>query len=194
MKKTIAIFFVVLMIGSLALGASAATPKIDSRISALEERQQQITDRQAALQEKRSQYQTKAEEYNALKSDLFAKRDQMFQNAEKNTALVKENNTLRLQLAQAIKAVKDSGTQLSEETVAKLKEFNTQIKDIATSIKDTKGQIKTLLEGNKELIKNKDYTGLDSAYEQIYTIQGWRNEQLTSINSLLTQMISLVKV
>lgn len=194
MKKAIAIFFVFVMIGSLALSASAATPKIDSRIRALEERQQQIADKQAELQQKRSQYQTKAEEYSALKEELFQKRDQMFQNAEKNTALVKDNNTLRLQLTQAIKSVKDSGAQLSEDTIAKLKDYNSQIQDIAVSIKDTKGQIKTILDGNKDLIKNKDYTGLDNAFDKIYTIQDWRNEQLTSINSLLTQMVSLIKV
>lgn len=195
MKKILrvaAITITLAVIGTTAFAASPDTSKIDNRINRLQQQVQQIESRMQANQSRLSQYTSKMSEYSAFRQDLAQDRITALNNRDENLKLEEENKELRLSLASAIKAIKESGTQLPEETLATLKADNEQIQSLWNDIKDTKGQIKTITQENKTAVKNKDYATIDANFQKIYTIQAWRNDQLKEINTILQQMNSLV--
>lgn len=197
-KRVLTILGAVLLVCTFTKTAFAATgdtssqSNIDKRISNLEDRQQKIDQKKTAFETKLQQFKTKQEEYNQFRAALVQKREAMLDNKDKNIALVSENNKLRLDVANAIKALQTNGTKLDESVIAQIKDLNSQIKTVVTQIKDTKGDIKDIISQNKGFIKAKDYTAMNSAFDKIYSIQQERNEKLQQINNLLKQMLSLI--
>ena len=200
MKRIIAVLVAVSIVSVFSLTTLAAgnEDKSQSRfvnnISVLKEKQQQIADKMAEDQAKRQAFKTKNEEFTAFKTALFEKREQMLANKKADITLAQENNQLRSDIVNSHKAIKESGVKLSDETIAKFKDYNAQIKAILTGMKETNGNIKDILTQNKGFIKAKDYVSMNSAFEQIYTVQQWRNNELKKINVILQEMIKSMAI
>ena len=113
-------------------------------------------------------------------------------NQDKDLQIMDENKTLRLSMANAMKAIKESGSALPADTLSALKADNQQISQIWANVNATKGQIKAINEQNKTAAKSKDSATLEANYQKIYSIQTSRNQQLSQINSNLQQMNSLL--
>lgn len=194
MKKIIATLGIFLLVGVFSMTAFAVgnQNKDQSRIAALQERQQKITAQKVEKEAKRQQIKTKQEEYTAFRKALGEKRDQMSANQIDNITLKQQNNQLRIDLANSIKAIKDRDKKLSDATLTKIKAYHTQIKDITSGIKETKGDIKDILIKNKGFIKAKDYTSMNTAFEGIYKIQQLTNADITQINGILQKMVKLL--
>lgn len=194
MKKIIATLGIFLLVGVFSMTAFAVgnQNKDQSRIAALQERQQKITAQKVEKEAKRQQIKTKQEEYTAFRKALGEKRDQMSANQIDNITLKQQNNQLRIDLANSIKAIKDRDKKLSDATLTKIKAYHTQIKDITSGIKETKGDIKDILIKNKGFIKAKDYTSMNTAFEGIYKIQQLTNADIKQINGILQEMVKLL--
>jgi len=193
MKKIISVLSAVLIMGAFCVTAFAATPKLDNRINTLTQRQAQIATKAADISAKKAQFQTKTAEFDAFKTALASKRATLLDNKQTNLDLVAANNALRLELANAIKAIKDSGATITDTQKADLTAQNAKAKEIIIAIKATKGQIQALVATNKANMKTKDYVVMNSTFDQIYTIQNWRNEQLKELNTILSDMLTIVK-
>ena len=194
MKKIISLLIVIVLIGAsgvFAVSASSNTTKQD-KTQAIAQGQQEINQKKADIAQKVQQFKTKQEEWQSCKKALSDKISELMSNKGLNQDLISENKQLRLQLSKALEELKESGTALSDETAATLKDYKEQIKAQSDEMKATKGKIKDLLQQNKELIKNKDYVQMDLVYAQIDQIQLTRNDQLQSINNILVEMIELV--
>ncbi len=162
-----------------------------TRTEQLEERLSRIDERQSANAAKKEELASKMDEFDEFRQSLAQGRIGAMDNREQNMALTEENTRQRLAIANALSAIKQSGS-LPEETVVQLKDYNAQLKEIIAAIKDTKGDIRAVADANRENIKNKDYAAMDSAFAEIYTIQTWRNEQLAQMNTILQQMNALL--
>lgn len=195
MKKFLAAITVAIAMATMGTAVLAATPntsKIDNRIAKLQQEQQQIEQRKQANESKVSTYTSKMSEYNVFRQTLSQDRINVLNNQDKNLQILDQNKTIRLSIANAIKTVEQSGSKLSTQTLSTLKADNQQIGSIWTDINSTKGQIQAIDQQNKTAIQNKDYSTLDANFQKIYSIQDWRNQQLTQINSILQQMNSLL--
>jgi len=198
MKKIIATLGIFLLVGVFSMTAFAVgnqnkdQSRITNRIAALQERQQKITAQKVEKEAKRQQIKTKQEEYTAFRKALGEKRDQMSANQIDNITLKQQNNQLRIDLANSIKAIKDRDKKLSDATLTKIKAYHAQIKDITSGIKETKGDIKDILIKNKGFIKAKDYTSMNTAFEGIYKIQQLTNADIKQINGILQEMVKLL--
>jgi len=195
MKKIISLVMVIALIGVSGLfvvsASPANTPKQD-RIQQIAQKQEEIQQKKNQLEQKKQQFETKTEEWQGYRKGLATKKVNMMSNKGLNLDLLSENNQLRLQLSEALKAIKDAGTVLSDETTASISSYNDQIKALIDDMKATKGEIKDLLDQNKKLVENKDYVEMDLVYDQIAEIQLTRNDNLQSINDILVKMIELV--
>ena len=199
MKRIIAILVVVSMVSALSITTLAAgsqatsqATRLENNISALKEKQQKIADKMTEIQAKQQAFATKKAEFAAFRTALLEKKSQMLVNMKANITLTQANKQLRQDISNSLIAIKQSGTKLSDETVAKFKDYNAQIKDILAGMKETKDNIKDILTKNKEYIKSKDYVSMDSAFEAVYTIQEWRNGELQKVNGILQEMIKLM--
>lgn len=190
MKKIISICLAIVLIGSMNITAFASTnnesSKLDSRIETLEKKQQQ-------LEELKTNNEEKLEKYEAFKQSLTEEQQEIINNAEENISILAQNNQLRIDLAESLKAMAKSGIELEEDTKVQLKDYNTQISELVEDLKDTKGQIKAIVEENKEFIKERDYASMETAYEEISLIQSSRYEIITKINELLKEMNALLE-
>ena len=183
--------FILSMSASVFAATSGDSSKLDKRIDNLTQRQQRLEEIKAQNQQRQSQIATKAEQYQGFRQSLIQHRQDVIANREKNINALEQNNKLRLDLAQKLKENKDSGASLSDTTTAQLKADNAQIKNLSNFLKDTKGQIKDALEQYKGIVKQKDYTGMDTAFAQINTIQANRLDILNQINGVLQEMNNL---
>lgn len=193
MKKVMSIIAAALAATTLSTAAFAASAgrynqNIDSRVAKLTSQQQKIEQKEQTVSSRLAADSAKSAEYQQLMQD----REQVLENRESNLKILDENKTLRLEIAAAIKAVKQSGQTLPADTLTALKTDNQQISSIWAEIGTTKGQIKAIEQQNKTAVKNKDYTTIDANFQKIYTIQQQRNQYLTQINSILQQMEALL--
>ncbi len=182
MKKTLTILTIVALTFAMNINAFATTtsgsttPKWETRINT----------RIAELQVKKtaiSDYRTAAQ----------AKREIVKQNREDNKAIWEENKTLRTELKTKLQAIKTAGTVLDPTVIQTLKDDHAKVKALVAEIKATSGQIKAILEANKENAKKLDYAALDSTFQQIAAVQLVRNTKLVAINGLLEIMLALLK-
>lgn len=195
MKKLIGFLAVTLALTTVGISAFAATPntsKIDSRIAKIQQQQQKIGQNEQNNQAKISSDTSKLPQLNAFKQALMQDRINVLNNQDKSLQIMDENKTLRLSMANAIKAIKESGSVLPADTLSALKADNQQISQIWANVNATKGQIKAINEQNKTAAKSKDSSTLEANYQKIYSIQTSRNQQLSQINSILQQMNSLL--
>ena len=195
MKKLISFLAVTLALTSIGISAFAATPstsKIDSRIAKIQQQQQKIVQKEQSNQTKISNDTSKLPQLNPFKQALMQDRINVLNNQDQNLQIMGENKTLRLSLANAMKAIKGSGSTLPTDTLSALKADNQQISQIWANINTTKGQIKAINEQNKTAVKNKDNATIEANFQKIYAIQTSRNQQLAQINSILQKMNTLL--
>lgn len=195
MKKIISFLAVALALTTVGISAFAATPdtsKIDGRIARIQQQQQKVEQNEQNNQAKISTDTSKLPQLNAFKQALMQERINVLNNQDKNLQIMDENKTLRLSMANAIKAIKESGSALPADTLSTLKADNQQISQIWAVINATKGQIQAIDEQNKAAVKSKDNATLEANFQKIYSIQTSRNQKLSQINSILQQMNTLL--
>lgn len=195
MKKLISFLAVTLALATVGISAAAATPntsKIDSRIAKNQQQQQKIEQNEQRNQAKTSSDTSKLPQLSNFKQALMQDRINVLNNQDQNLQIMDENKTLRLSMANAMKAIKESGSTLPADTLSALKADNQQISQIWANINTTKGQIKAINEQNKTAVKNKDNATLEANLQKIYAIQTFRNQQLAQINSILQKMNTLL--
>lgn len=132
-------------------------------------------------------------EKKALRSEFKLKvaplKDEARANREGNAALREQNRALSLQIKDKLTALKESESKLTEEQKSNLKSLRETVKLYRTDIGDTKGQIKLILEANKENLKNMDFTAVEAAFNEVYEIQILRHDKLQLINSALDEIL-----
>ncbi len=177
----------------LTVPAFAASTAGANRVSKLQQEQQAIEQRISANSAKAAADAANAQKRTGIRQQLLEDRATVLGNRDKNLAILDQNKTLRIGIAQAIQSLKANGGSVPEQTLGTLKADNQQISSIWAAMKATKGQIKTIEEQNKTAVKNNDLAALDSNFQQIYGIQNTRNTQLAQINSILQQMETLLQ-
>lgn len=195
MKKIISFLAVTMAAATVGINAFAATTdtsKIDDRIARIQQQQQKIEQTEQKNQAKVSNDTSKLPQLNSFKQALMQDRINVLNNQDKNLQIMDENKTLRLSMENAVKAIKDSGSALSKDTLATLKADNQQISSIWADINATKGQIQAINEQNKVAVKNRDDATLEANFQKLYSIQSLRNQKLSQINSILQEMNSLL--
>lgn len=157
-----------------------------------EELKKKIEEQRAKINEKKASFDTKRAEFDAFRDTLFTKRDEMLKLRLESVRLRAENAKLRGDLRSSLEKMKADGVVLSDETKLALDTTLAQIKEISTKIKDTKGQIHEILKNNREFIKAKDYVSMQTAFDEIFAIEQFRNDSLTQINTLLQEAMKLL--
>jgi TolA-binding protein len=190
-KKWLAAAIALLLMVSVGVTALAAESGT-TREEKLQERQQRIDEAQAKVAAREAAIESKMGEFSEFRQQVEALRLVILDNREENIALVSENNQLRLATVQALKALKDSGAMLPEETVTELKTLNEQAKAVAEQLIATRGDIKDVAQANRGNYRAKDYEAMVAAFEQIGEIQNTRYGLLLQMKDILTEMNALV--
>ncbi len=151
-----------------------------------------IEAKRAEMDEKKASFQTKKDEFNAFKDELMGKREAMKVLRRAGDVIREENSKLREDLKNSLTALEESGKVILPGTQTTLDAYIVELKALTAKIKDTKGEIHAILKDNKGFIKDKDYTAMDLAFDEIYAIQTQRNAYLTQINGILKNMVQLL--
>ena len=109
----------------------------------------------------------------------------LFNLAQTNSTLYKENAELRKNLTASLKVIQNSGTELSPEVIEELKAYNAEARNVLSDLKASQGSIRNIIADNKENIKALDYEAMKAAFAEIASIQSTRNSQLAEINQAL---------
>ena len=185
-KRALAAFIAAaLTLGLCATVFAASTTK-------LEDRQQAIAEWQVAVESRRTEIESKLGEYQEFRQQLEELRLSVLANKDENLALAAVVNDLRLSIVQQIKSLKESGATLPQETIDALKDKNGQVKTLAEELRATRGQIKAVMEVNRENYKAKDYDAMAAAFAEIEGIQANRNGLLQQMKSILQDMNALL--
>jgi chromosome segregation ATPase len=192
MKKGIALILALIITIVVPVTAFAATPVMDKRMENLEKKLENIENQKAQMEQKRQKFADKRAEYAKFRAALKEKHDICFSNRKENVELIKENARLSQELRASLKAIKEKGIVLDEETLTKLNALKEELKSLKDALKDTKGDIKAAMEEYKGFVKNKDYASMELVFEKIKAIQEFRTEQLTEIGNTLKEMITLI--
>lgn len=113
-------------------------------------------------------------------------------NREENSALRQQNKALLEQIKNKLSKLKSGETNLPDEKKEQLITLRADVKAIGAELKATEGQIKTVLEANRDSVKNMDLEAVQAAFDQLYGIQSNRHEKLVHINTKLAEMLALV--
>jgi hypothetical protein len=108
-------------------------------------------------------------------------------------SLNKEIVSLKLQISNTLKTLKESGTTLSDEQQKGINALNSQVKETLDTAKKTNSDIKALLDSNKKNIKAKDFSATEAVFTQVYEIQKSRISQLTAAKGYLQQISDMLK-
>jgi len=102
--------------------------------------------------------------------------------------MVRDNNTLRIELSKLLKENRDI---LTSEDIEALKAINQEIRGLADQLRSTHGDIRDQLDalhdGTPPTLEE-----IKSAYDTMDDILDIRLELLSQINTLLTEMIELI--
>ncbi len=182
-KKRIlaALLVAVLTVGLGATAFAASTARIAQR-------QQVIAERQAAVESKRAEIESKMGGYQEFRQQLEALRLEVLANKDENLALAAEVNDLRLSIVQQVEALKESVAALPQQDIDALKNKNGQVKGLAKELRATRGQIKSVMEANRENYKAKDYDAMVAAFSEMEAIQFNRNGLLQQMKAILQEM------
>ncbi|MDF3002793.1 MAG: hypothetical protein K0Q48_2912 [Bacillota bacterium] len=188
-KKVVVVMSTLIFV--LSMSVSAFANESDGSVSGNE------ASKSFAVQEKVKEKKAELQEKKAGASDFRAavkeERDGVKEKRDLNRALRQENTALRKELSASLKAQKEAGTILDEETAAKLAAYSEELKSVTEELKNTKGDIKAIAEEKKEALKALDYEAMEAAFAEIGGIQEVRNDALVRINSLFKEMLALVQ-
>ncbi len=178
MKKFITPILSTALIALMTTGIFAAGGTVSQETSSLNTTQaQQVNQEQ------------KAERAN-FKAQVEPLRAERKANREENLALREQNKALYEQIKGKLSTLKASETKLSKEQKGGLKTIKADIKALRSEIQSTEGQVKAVLEANKENFKNMNLEAVQSAFEEVYKTQTYRHDRLAQINTKLGQMLS----
>lgn len=127
-----------------------------------------------------------------LRVQAREKATEVRENRLENKLIWAQNAELRTQIKLKLITIKEDEIVLDESVKTQLTELTAQLKTKYEAMSETKGDIKTLADGIKALIEAKDWVTLKTTYESIIAIQETRNDLLTDINGLLTQINDLL--
>jgi hypothetical protein len=166
--------------------------EIENRDVKRAEIQKKLEGQKALIEQKKASFVSKNAEFAEFRKSLFLKREEMLALKLVSVQLRTQNIKLRGDLRSSLEKMKADGIVLSDETKLALDTTLAQIKEISTKIKDTKGQIHEILKNNREFIKAKDYVSMQTAFDEIFAIEQFRNDSLTQINTLLQEAMKLL--
>jgi flagellar biosynthesis chaperone FliJ len=221
MKKRISLFLVLLiLIVTSSVGAAIINEGIDESISglpglpalpdgaaegirnrqlameeikaALLQRREAISQKRLEVQAKREAYMNKRQEYTAFRVQLRMRREESLFLMRQNNLLRSENARLKANLKAAVASLDEQGIVLSEETVHALKLHGEQLREMMSLIQETQGQIQSVVSANKGFMQEKDYVRMEIAFDEITSIQQYRNQYLHQINDTLKAMLQLI--
>lgn len=188
-KKVIVVMSTLIFV--LSMSVSAFANESDGSVSGNE------ASKSFAVQEKVKEKKAELQEKKAGASDFRAavkeERDGVKEKRDLNRTLRQENTALRKELTASLKAQKEAGIVLDEETAAKLTAYSEELKSVTEELKNTKGDIKAIAEEKKEALKALDYEAMEAAFAEIGGIQEVRNDALIRINTLFKEMLALVQ-
>lgn len=113
---------------------------------------------------------------------------------EENIALRDQNKALLSQIKPKLSEIKADESKLDEKQKTELKALRAEVKTLRDEIAATKGQIKALLEGNRENLKNMDYDTVQKVFDQMFEIQDLRHQKLQQINTALSKILSVISL
>ena len=196
MKKIVSVLLAVLMVSTLSVTAFAQetkAPKAKDRAGVLSAKLEEIQAKADEANQKREKFATKQEEWNEFRVSLNEKRTEMLNNKIKIISLKKDILNLRLEISNSLAALKESGTKLTDDQLASITALKTKTKEILDALKETRGDIKTLMDSNKENVKAQDFAAVDTVFAKVYEIQEFRITQLTNVKDYLLQISDMLK-
>lgn len=180
--------------GRTASATSSAATSGPGRMALLEQRRAQLAEKAEELESRIAKAIDKAGEYAEMRLACLEKRKIMLDNQSANLEARMETLRLCKAIAKAVKALESNGQTLPADTLAAIADYKAQITVLKDELKSTLGEIKELMEANRENIKNKDFAAMQAVFEQVKTLQEWRGEQILAINALLGKMLALLPV
>jgi len=127
-----------------------------------------------------------------LRAQAHEKAVELRENRLENKLIWAKNVELRTQIRLTLKDIKDDGIVLEDSVKTQLADLTAILKTKYALLKETKGDIRALTDGIKALIEAKDWTSLKTTYESILAIQLTRNNLLSDINAVLSQIIDVL--
>ncbi|WMJ24022.1 hypothetical protein RBG61_04955 [Paludicola sp. MB14-C6] len=128
---------------------------------------------------------------NEVKALLQEKKDAMIANKQKLASLREQNKTLHNSINQSLKKAKANNGSVDQATLDAIDNYKKQLIELRNQVSATKDSIKAIMTKNKESVRAKDYTGIQAAFDKIYSIQNQRIATLTQMNEILNKMASL---
>ena len=187
MKKGKPFIFAIILTMILAMFLSVNSP-----IAVNAANQNSTESRKTEIAEKKAKFATKKEEFEAYKVQLKANLKTCILNRKGNIDIKVENVHLAEELANSLEAIKEKEIVLDEETAAKIEALTTELKTLKAGLIKDSGNIKGAMAEYKGYVKDKDYVSMEATFEKIFEAQKIRLEQLTKINSVLKEMITLL--
>jgi len=151
-----------------------------------------IEEKRMQIEAKKAAFQTKREEFDAFKDILSAKRTEMIALRNTGNMLHAASAKLMGDLRSSLESISEKGLVLPDDTKLALQKMIAQVKELKIKIRETKGQIHDILKNNKEYKETRDYVSMETAFDEIFAIEQFRNDSLTQINQLLKDMIQLL--
>lgn len=113
-----------------------------------------------------------------------------------NRAMVLENKEEHIQLATqlrtTLRALKESGATLTEDTLAALTALKTQLQTYRDELAATSGDVEALMVTYRELRQAGNLEAAAAILDQVIAVQQTRLQLQTTINALIQQMINLL--
>lgn len=113
-----------------------------------------------------------------------------------NRAMVLENKEEHIQLATqlrtTLRALKESGATLTEDTLAALTALKTQLQTYRDELAATSGDVEALMVTYRELRQAGNLEAAAAILDQVIAVQQTRLQLQTNINALIQQMINLL--
>jgi gas vesicle protein len=196
MKKLVLIATTILITGAMSVTAYAAekTPDYSHRLAPALKLEKRIEEHSVKQKEREERLTERQKELDGLALEINQARLTHLSKAEMNTEAAESANSLRIEILTLLTELSANGKELSEETVNELKMHQENVKALVTSLKETKGEIKTLVEENKEAIKAGDSELLTETTEQISEIQNSRYDMILQINDEYEAMLTLLAI
>lgn len=158
-----------------------------------EQKRIEIQTKKQQLQAAKATFQTKRAEYLAFKGVLNTKREELKANRDNNKKILSLNKDLRGSIRLEIKRIRDNKINVDSTVITSVNDKIKEVKNIISVLANTNGKITSLLNQNKDLIRNKDYVQMDIIYSEISEIQKARNNNLLYVNALLNDILNMLK-
>lgn len=117
---------------------------------------------------------------------------QVRENSLQIRLLSAENSDLRQECREKIRAIKDQGGTISEETLSQLKELLDQTQTVYGQLAETTGDVREQMLEFRLNKMDKEYDAMLANLQSILQVQETRMELKTQLDDLLQQMVDML--